>query len=244
MVPIAILESRQGGRVSVAYFSGEIKTLAPVAKIDAYIVSTENGFSPLGSNLRFLASAIGVPENEISRLANWNRCENPRVSLVAIKSRKMGSLLRGVILAACESSESYKRFAVPRYGHPYRDFYYNVTYEAIVYASQAWDARRLAISHLSACHCFHEDIATCNAEALAHYCDSSPNAIESFTFLRDVEISLEHLAGIRRLNTEGETGQHRPILVETEHHEGHVVVHLDWSRDAQPKLNVCFPQTG
>ena len=233
MVPIAVLESRQGGRVSVAYYSGEIKTLASDAKIDAYIVSTEEGFSPLGSNLRFLASDIGVPEKEIKRLADWNRFQNPRVSLVAIQSRKMGSLLRGVILAACESSESYKRFAVPRYGHPYRDFYYNVTYEAIAYASQAWGARRLAISHLSGCNCFHEDIATCNAEALAHYCDSSANSIESFTFLSDCDISLEHLAGIRRLNAEGETGQHHPILTETEHHEGHVLVHLDWSRDAQ-----------
>ena len=229
MVPVAVLQSRQGGRVSVDYFWGEIKALAPDTKIDAYIVSTEEGFSPLGSNLCFLASDIGVPRDEIKRLADWNRFKNPRVSLVAIQSRKKDSFLRGVILAASESSESYKRFAVPRYGRPYRDFYYNVTYEAIAYASEAWGARRLAISHLSGCNCFHEDIATCNAEALAHYCDSSANVIESFTFLRDCDISLEHLAGIRRLNTESNTGQHRPILTETEHHEGHVLVHLDWS---------------
>jgi hypothetical protein len=234
MVPIAILESRQGGRVSVNYYSGELKALASDARIDAYIVSTEEGFSPLGSNLRFLASDMDVPEAEMKRLADWNRFANPRVSLVAIQSRKMGSLLRGVILAACESSASYKRFAVPRFGRPHRDFYYNVTYESIRYTSQAWGARHVALSHLSGCNSFHEDIATCNAEALAHYCDSSSHAIDSLTFLSDGVVSLEHLARIRRSDAEGVRGQHRPIFTETEHREGHAIVHLDWSADAQP----------
>lgn len=231
MKPIAVLESRQGGQASIAYYAGEIKSLAPCAKIDAYIVSTEDGFSPLGSNRRFLSADLGVPEKEIRHLADWNRFKNSQVTLVAIPSRRDGGYLRGVILAASESSECYERFAVPRYGRPYRDFYYNVTYEAISYASHAWGAQRLAISHLSGCNCFHEDIATCTAEALAHYCDSSINVIESFTFLGDCDISLGHLAGISRLNIEGETGQHRPIFTETEQHEGHVLVHLDWNRD-------------
>ena len=129
MKPIAVLESRQGGQASIAYYSGEIKSLAPRAKIDAYIVSTEDGFSPLGSNRRFLSADLGVPEKEIRHLADWNRFKNSRVTLVAIPSRRDGGYLRGVILAASESSECYERFAVPRYGRPYRDFYYNVAYE-------------------------------------------------------------------------------------------------------------------
>lgn len=233
MKQVAILESREGGRVSINYVHGEIKSIASEAKIDAYIVSTEEGFSPLGSNLRFLASELGVPEEKLKKLADWNRFNNPRVTLVAIKSQRKDSLIRGVILAAAESSICYERFAVPRYGQPYRDFYYNVTYESIAYASKAWGTNRLAISHLSGCISFSEDIATCNAEALAHYCDASPHAIESFTFLSDGEIKVEHLAGIRQLNAEGETSQHRPIFTETERHDGYDVIHLDWSRDAQ-----------
>lgn len=233
MERIAVLESRQGGRVSIFYYSGEIKSLAADANIDAYIVSTEDGFSPLGSNRRFLAKELDIPEKDIQRLADWNASENARVSLVTLQSRRKGSLLRGVILAAAETSKSYQRFARPRYGRPYRDFYYNVTYEAIAYASKAWGTNRLAISHLSACNSFHEDIATCNAEALAHYCDASLHAIESFTFLSDCDIKLEHLAGIRRLNAEGETGQHHPIFTETEHRDGYDLIHLDWSHDAQ-----------
>ena len=232
MESIAVLESRQGNRVSIFYYSGEIKSLSVVSDIDAYIVSTEDGFSPLGSNRRFLASALGIPEKEIQQLANWNRFENPRVSLVALKSRIIGSSLRGIILAASETSESYKQFAMARFGRPYRDFYYNVTYEAIAYASQKWNANCLAISHLSGCNCFHEDIATCNAEALAHYCDESPHAIGSFIFLSDTDIDRKHLNGICRLNAESKTSQHHPISIEIEHYEGHDLVHLDWSNDA------------
>lgn len=216
MVPIAVLESRRGGRVAIAFYSGEIKTLALDAEVGAYIVSTEDGFSPLGSNRRFLASEIGVPEDEIKQLADWNRFENSRVTLAILPSRRKGSRLRGVILAPSQTSKCYQPFAARAFGLPYRDFYYNVTYEAIAYASQKLSAHRIAISHLSGCGSFHEDIATCNAEALAHYCDSSANAIESFTFISDCDIALEHLAGIRRLNAEGQTGQHRPISIVTE----------------------------
>ena len=133
--------------------------------------------------------------------------------------------------AASETSESYKRFATPTFGRPHRDFYYNVTYEAVAYASGTWDARGLAISHLSRCGRFHEDIATCNAEALAHYCDQHPAALDSFTFVGCC-ISQQHLAGISRLNSESHTGKHRPILKQLEERDGHVLIHLEWSRDA------------
>lgn len=231
MESIAVLESRQGKRVSIDCFSRGIKPLASRAKIDAYIVSTYYEFSPLASNLRFLSADIGVSMDEIRYLANWNRLENTRVSFVAIPTRRDDSCLRGIILAASETSKCYKRFAALEYGRPYRDFYYNVTYEAIAYASQAWNAHRLAISHLSSSPRFHEDISTCNVEALAHFCDSSVNAIESFTFLSNFDFSMEQFVGISRLNIEGETGKHRPIYTETVPHEGHVLVHLDWNRD-------------
>lgn len=155
------------------------------------------------------------------------------MTLVVLPSRRGSGCLRGTILAPSETSECYKRFATPRYGHPYRDFYYNVTYESIAYVAQNWDAHHIAISHLSGCGSFHEDIATCNAEALAHYCDANPAAIESFVFLGDAGgISLDHLAGIRRLNAETNSGRHRAIATETEHRGGHVLVHLDWRHDA------------
>jgi len=230
MEPIAVLESSHGARISVAFSPDGLKPLVADGKVDAYIVSTEDGFSPLGLNRSFLATELGIPEDEIKRLADWNRFENPRVSLVALQSRRKGSKLRGVILAASESSESYKRFAVPRYGRPYRDFYYNVTYESIAHACGNWGAQYLALSHLSGSGTFHEDIATCNAEALAHYCDATPAAdVRSFIFVGCC-ISREHLAGIARLNPYAMTGQHHPISTEVEHCDGYDLVHLTFGQ--------------
>lgn len=229
MVQVAALESQAGTRVEVAFNPGRLEPLAREGKADAYIVATEDGFSPLGANLRYLSIDLGVPVSEIKRLADWNRFENPRVTLVALRSRRNGSSLRGVVLAASETSECYKRFAAPTYGRPHRDFYYNVTYEAIGYASEVWDARRLAISHLSGSGRFHKDIATCNAEALAHYCDDHPTALDSFTFVGCC-ISQEHLSGISRLNAEAHAGKHRSIGRQLEELDGHVLIHLEWCR--------------
>lgn len=228
MVQIAALESQAGTRVEVAFDPDMLEPLARLATIDACIVATEDGFSPLGANLSYLSADLDIPISEIKSLANWNRFKNPRVTLVALRSRRNAGSLRGVILAASETSECYKRFATPTYGRPHRDFYYNVTYEAVAYAAETWDARRLAMSHLSGSGSFHEDIATCNAEALAHYCDQHPAALDSFTFVGCC-ISQEHLAGISRLNAESHTGRHQPIQKQLEERDGHVLIHLEWS---------------
>jgi hypothetical protein len=229
MVLLAKLESRHGNQTSIEFGKKSLEDLAREGRADAYIVSTEDGFSPLGANSGFLSNDLGIPYDEIKRLANWNRFENPRVSLVALRSRRSGSLLRGVILAAAGSSECYKRFGFPRRGPPYRDFYYNVTYEAIAYACGTWGAKRLAITHLSGCCNFHVDIATCNAEALAHYCDAQMSAeIESFIFDDFCEISSDHIAGIARLNAEAQTSRHHPIFTVVRNCDGYDLVHLGW----------------
>ena len=232
MTILTVLESRQGERTSIEYEFGEnLATLAHSGRVDTFIVSTEDGFSPLGRNRSFLSSDLDIPENEIQRLANWNRFENPRVTLVALRSRRVGSLLRGVVLAPSETSVCYKPYSHShRLRVPNRSFYYNVTYEAIAFVSGNWGASRFSLSHLSGSGSFHEDIATCNAEALAHYCDATPSAkVESFMFVGCC-ISLEHLTGIARLNAEAQTGLHHAISKEVEHCEGYELVHLDWGR--------------
>ncbi len=104
-------------------------------------------------------------------------------------------------------------------------------YEAIPYASAQWSACRPAISHLSGSGQFHQDIAMCKTEALAHFCDANPSAIDSFTVLGCC-MSVEHFAGIARLNTEGQTGRRRSIIVEVENKVSHTLVHLSWDSNA------------
>ena len=111
MKTIATLQARHGQLTTITFDPGSLKPLARNGLIDAFIVATEDGFSPLGSERSFLSADLGISESEIRQLADWNRFRNPEVSLIAIPSRRHSSLLRGVILAASETSESYRQFA-------------------------------------------------------------------------------------------------------------------------------------
>ena len=79
--------------------------------VDCYIVSTEDGFSPLGAARAFFSRELGVNEAIIRNLSNWNRFENEEVSLIGLPSQNASSRLRGVVLAASETSKCYEQFA-------------------------------------------------------------------------------------------------------------------------------------
>lgn len=226
------LVTDRGAEVAIRYRAGDFKSLEPT-EADTYVVSSETGFSPLGSNERFLSQELAIPVPEIRRLADWNRFENQRVTVIALASRRPQSSLRVLLLAPAESSACYAQFATPRFGRPFRDFYYNVAFETFAYAAQAWAAKRIAISHLSACGTFHQDIATCVAEALAHFSDQANTQIESLIFLADTEVLPEHLSGIAGLNAEGGVTTHRPIRTEVEQFEGATLLHLEWNVHAE-----------
>ncbi|MHB8523738.1 MAG: hypothetical protein ACYDH9_23700 [Limisphaerales bacterium] len=236
MNTLTMLSSKRGFRTRIGYdFTTPFSGLAESGEVDAFIVATEECYSPLGKALQFFAEHLGIPEPEITSWANWNRFENERVTLVGLGTRRSTSRLRGVILAPGETCQCYVRFAKPLYGRPYRDFYYNVTYEAIALATKRWGARKLAVSHLSAKGRFCQGIAMCNAEALGHFWDEATEpVIDSFAFVGCC-IDLGHLEGIQRLNTEGQTTKHRPIqVVKEERPDGVVLVHLNWAEPGGP----------
>lgn len=230
MERFAALQSKHGHRTDLIYdFHAFFKELAQRGEADVAIVSTEEGFSPLGASRDFFEHDLGISyENEIKPLANWSRFDNQRVTLVALASRRPGSLLRGIILVPGSNTRSYQPFARSYDPRPNRDFYYNASYEAIAFACREWGARKLAISHLSSCGQYHGDIATCHAEALAHFCDGEPDhAPDSFAFCGCC-ISLDHLQEIKRLNPEGGTTVHRPITVTQEVSGIATLLHLNW----------------
>lgn len=231
MHTFAALQSIHGHRTTLGYdFPALFGELAERGEADIAIVSTEEGFSPLGASRDFFERDLGISyEGEIKPLANWNRFDNERTTLIALASRRPGSRLRGVILAPGETSRCYEQLPPSMRCHrPCRDFYYNVSYEAIAYACGRWGTRKIAVSHLSGSGQYHEDIATCHAEALAHYCDGHPDtAPDSFIFCGCC-ITPEHLQGVRRLNSEGQQSAHRPIQVTTESKGNATLIHLDW----------------
>jgi hypothetical protein len=232
-IKLAELRSSADTRTLIGYdFRSLFGDLAKRREADVAIVSTEDGFSPLGASARFFEEDLGISYGEVIRpLANWNRFENPRVTLVAIQSKNPAGRLRGVILAPGSNTKSYNSFKTSS-NHievPNRAFYYNVSYEAIAYACIHWSSRNIGISHLCSSGDFHEDIATCQAEALAHFCDAKPPvAPKSFIFCGCC-IEPDQLNGIRRLNVEGNITRHREIQVETEVTSNAVLLNLDWS---------------
>lgn len=228
----AELRSSANTRTIVGYdFSAMFYDLANRGEGDVAIVGAEDGFSPLGGSSQFFEDDLGVSYNRVIRpLADWNRFKNPRVTLVAIQSKNPQGKLRGVILAPGSNAVSYDKYRTSSYHQqvPNRDYYYNVSYEAISCVCTQWGAKKIAISHLCCSSDFHEDMATCHAEALAHFCDAKPmSAPESFVFCGCC-IELNHLKGIRRLNAEGRATTHKPIRVETEVTEDATLIHLDW----------------
>jgi len=229
MNTLAELRSIKGTTTIVGYdFDSSFEELVSAGQVDSYIVATEDGFAPLGHWKEFFSKALGVNKNKISMIADWNRSKNSDVSLIGLPNQRLDGKLRGVVLAASETSRCYEQFATPRYGNPYRDFYYNVAYESISYAANILGAKKLAMSHLSASHHFHEDIATCIAEALAHFCDE-PNTpqIDSFLFVGCC-IEKAHLSGIQRLNKEGTVTRHQDIQINKSVKNGFEVISLDW----------------
>lgn len=228
VTPFAELRSFGGTATLIGLSPDEsIERLARAGKADAAIVSTENGFSPLGQSMNFFAADLGVDRHLIAELADWNRFENPRVTLVVIPSARQSSLLRCAILAPGNNCISYR----PHFQHqPNRDFYYNVAYESIYQACLGLGARKLAITHLTGCG-YHEDMATCAGEALAHFCDAEPeHAPESMVFCGCCIVK-RHLLGMERLNDERHYTYHRPIRTEREFRRGSTLVHLDWSKE-------------
>lgn len=227
---ICVLHSKFGKKTIVGFDAGSLfENLALRGEADVAIVSTEEGFSPLGGSRDFFEKDLGISyEEEIKPIANWNRFDNEKVTLVAIPSRKPASLLKGIILAPGQNCLSYRPFGNAYEKRPSRDFYYNVAYEAIKIACCEWDAKEIAISHLSSSGKFHADMATCQVEALAHFCDSEHhNRLEKFTYCWCC-IDDEHLSGIKTLNAETKS-QHQEIKLITEKKKHFKLIHLDWS---------------
>jgi hypothetical protein len=152
-----------GPKVVVGFdFSAMFQDLVRRGEADVAIVSTEEGFSPLGGSRNFFERELGISyDEEIRPLADWNRNVNEKVTLIAFPSRVSTSSLKGLILVPGENCKSYFAYSSPYGRKPHRDYYYNTMFESISQACRVWGGKMIAISHLSSCGKFHEDMLTC-----------------------------------------------------------------------------------
>lgn len=224
------LVSSQGNRTRRSW--GEDPTaLARMGVVDALILPSVNGFTELNLALPFLTDDLGIPQEEILRWADWNRFDNERVTLVALPSRRPDSQLRGAILASGELTRGYTRYATPYWGRAYRDFFYNVTYEALEHASRAWNARRPGLCLLTASCALNWDVAMCQLEAITHLSDAPTGpTLEEITFISHQTEKEEVLLLAYNQTAENlDTSTHQPIQVEIETKGTATLLHLDWT---------------
>jgi len=227
-----------GAKTQIRFdFDAMFETLVERRDVDLAIVSTEDGFSPLGASGSFFEQDLGLSYSEdISRIARWNLEKNKNVTLVSLQTKNPNGFLKGLILAPGENCVSYKPYASFSTNHihsgkPHRDYYYSITYHAIADACMKLGARRLAISHLSGSGRFHQDMATCHAEALLHFCRRFPEiAPESFTFFGCC-ISPDKLMGAKALIESDPNSYHRQIEVHETFKGSARLLSLDWSVD-------------
>ena len=215
-------------------------------RIDALLIEPEDGFSLLGGSRGYLSEVLGLEERNLmqwaldgmnpdfeqnlSSLADWSRHTDPDVTLLGIPSRRKSSLLKGLVLVPYEGSLSYKQFAQPHYHKPYRDFFYNVTYEAMYYAYTVLKDRKLAISHLSSSKYAREgyrmDITRSQIDAIVHFCNQY-QGIGEITFWDDGPGNYP-VEALRYMNPDEFEGQHRDIDRVTEKHKGIDYISLSW----------------
>jgi hypothetical protein len=221
-------------------------TLAEHGLIDCIIVDAEDGFSQLGKMREFVSLDLGVErrdlvqhafdgfpsrlERNIASLADWVRYREPEVTLVAIPSAIRDSCLKGIILSPHDGSRAYLRFAQGEYAKPHRDFIYNVTYESIAYAHLVWGAKNIGLTHFSRNkfkNHYHQDLTTCQAEAIVHFCNEY-RGIESITFFDDSEGNMP-LKAIDEMSNNEVRSVHRPIHKETLSFWGMDFVDINWN---------------
>ena len=165
-------------------------------QVDCVIHAAEDGFSPFGQARSWLANSLDIEEQRLVDLANWVRFESTEPVFVAVRARNPSSLLRGVILSASESSESYTRFR--KEGGSSEQFHRIMACATIHHAHSAFGARNIGITHLTESSSFREHVAQITAEAYLDLLDVFPPEQPSRLMFCGCCIQERHMEGAKR----------------------------------------------
>jgi hypothetical protein len=226
-------------------------------RMDALIIEPEDGFSLLGMSREYLSETLGLQERKlakwalagmrpdfepnISSIADWLRSTDPDVTVVGIPCQKDHCAFKGLVLVPYEASLCYQRFAQSKYNKPYRDFFYNVTFEGLFYAYHVLGARRFVISHLSASKYgaggYRTDITLSQTNAVLNFCDTY-KGIKSVVYW-DGTPGNSPIDAIAYLLKRNKRGFHRPINRIHEKHFGFDFISLEWPLPADHRSNTA-----
>ena len=145
-------------------------------KIDGLIIEALWGFNDLGGYGRIICKLLGIEEARIREecVINLDRIDP---TLILIKSTADQSTLKAVVLVPTQNGRSYQRWVEPM-GHrrPYRDFYYNVSYESIKLLADL-GCSNIGIAGItgSLAHYRHIDVGNSIADGIVHYALKNPH---------------------------------------------------------------------
>ena len=239
-----VLINSQGDRTHISHhIEYHICDLWQSRRIDTLIIEPEDGFSQLGGVRQELEDELGLGsrdlrawvlnnfkddfEPNLSSLADFARFTDPDITLTAIASRNDHSDLKGVVLVPYESSTCYLQYSNP-YSKPYRDFFYNVTYEALYYAYHLWGSRKFCLTHLCRGKIFADykiDVTTCQAEAIRHFCELHRGVVSVIFW--DNCLGNSPVYEMSRFDKELVQGEHRPLERSIEKRLGFDFIRLD-----------------
>ena len=190
-ITVANLTSVHGKQVQIDFFPVGLEDFSD-GEVDAFISSSEDGFSPLGLNRDFLKEDLGISSSEWSQIAHHEVFES-KVAIIGVPSQRDNSQLRGLVLTTPgnRSLEDYS-------GHNGRgweshDVTYHLTYQAISYAVRELHAKKIAISHLTGSGGFNHRTAADHLAALADVCDDEAACALSYFAFTGCCIHFEHL---------------------------------------------------
>jgi len=171
-------------------------------------------------------SSYSEPEFSIPAYAGYKQFDGPSVTLEAIASRKPDSPFKGLVFVPSESSLSYHRYS-NHYSKPYRDYFYNVTYESLYYSYHVWSSRKFVIAHLGFGKNFGKfksDITMCQAEAVRHFCECHGGVL-SVVFW-DISDGNEPLSALSLFDSEPDQNWHRSIVRSVVRNVGRDFIHI------------------
>jgi hypothetical protein len=225
-----------------------LEQLLDQGSVDCFIADSEDGFSQLGEERRFLSEELGYPdtslhkwmiegypdrlEPSIGQLADWCRERSPEITLAVIPSRRLDSRLKGLVLSPHDGSKSYLQFANGEWARPHRDFMYSVTWECLYQACHRLGARHPAVTHLSRVKTWKEqfkwEVTCCQVEAALTFHEQYA-ALESITFF-DPFPGNRVAEAMRHFESGPYRSPHRPITRYSTEQWGIHFVTIDWRR--------------
>jgi len=242
------LHNRFNENISIKHYVDDYRAeFIKNGEVDCLLIEQETGYSQLGGIVDFLAEDLGLyqllwsknkyVENtdnlpNIRQLADDARSNDLEVTLIGIPSKRNKSCLKGMVLVPYQDSASHHKYALPLYGKPYRDFFYNVTYESLYYAYFTLGARSFCLTHWSAGKYasrlgYRQSITTCQAEAIRHFCNEF-KGVKTIIFW-DISLGNHPLSELLRFNNELVEGVHRIVKTKTEKKSDCDFIQIDWT---------------